>query len=47
MTAELTGAYREIEHAAEDQLLSFLPPPLGTPTARFSTRRTRRTFTRS
>lgn len=29
MTAELTGAYREIEHAAEDQLLSFLPPPLG------------------
>lgn len=28
MTAELTGAYREIEHAAEDKLLSFLPPEL-------------------
>ena len=28
MTAELTGAYREIERAAEDQLLSFLPPEL-------------------
>lgn len=28
MTAELTGAYREIERAAEDKLLSFLPPPL-------------------
>ena len=25
MTAELTGAYREIEHAAEEKLLSFLP----------------------
>lgn len=28
MTAELTGAYREIEHAAEDKLLSFLPENL-------------------
>ena len=28
MTAEITGAYREIEHAAEEKLLSFLPEPL-------------------
>ena len=28
MTAELTGAYREIEHVAEDKLLSFLPSSL-------------------
>lgn len=28
MTAELTGAYREIEHAAEEKLLSFLPQEL-------------------
>ena len=28
MTADLTGAYREIEHAAEKKLLSFLPEEL-------------------
>lgn len=28
LTAELTGAYREIEHTAEDKLLSFLPGAL-------------------
>jgi 5'-deoxynucleotidase len=28
MTAELTGAYRDIERAAEDKLLTFIPPEL-------------------
>ncbi len=40
MTAELTGAYREIERAAEDKLLSFLPPELdGTYRALFAAHR--------